>query len=150
MTDFTKVEYSFHSLLARYAAKDIFRALEDKIMPGSFQPNNRYDELLHDDVLGFVMHHPLFAEWRNTLVLNAEVSAVRIGNSVPVIETGYNISIDEARALYYDANVIYGFMRSMAQSLTDRAIPYEEAFACILDAMFTSQYVMGTRLDKVH
>ncbi|QVW28520.1 hypothetical protein pEaSNUABM8_00023 [Erwinia phage pEa_SNUABM_8] len=150
MANLVPTSYSFELLFAKYAAKDIFNAFQDGVMPGSFQPNNRYDELLHDDVLGFVFHHPIFQEWRDTLKLEENTSVIRIANECPVIETGYNLSTQEVRRFRRDGKVILSFMRSMAQSLTDRALPYEEVFAVIMDAIFTAQHVMGSNIENVH
>ncbi|QVW55664.1 hypothetical protein pEaSNUABM9_00068 [Erwinia phage pEa_SNUABM_9] len=150
MANLLPTSYKFEMMLSRYAAKDIFKAFHDGVMPGNFQPNNRYDELLHDEVLGFVFHHPLFQEWRDTLNLDEDMSVVRIASACPVVETGYNLSTQEVRRFRQDGKVILGFMRSMAQSLTDRALPYEEVFAVIMDGIFTAQHVMGSNIENVH
>lgn len=144
------MNYSFVDLMQRYAARDIFKELHDGVMPGDFRFNCRYDELLHDEVFGFVFHHPLFQQWKATLTLEESASTVRIGDRCPTIHTGYNLSIQEVRRFRHDGNVLLGFMRSMANSLTHRALPYEEVFALIMDGIFTAQHVMGSKLDNVH
>lgn len=144
------MSYSFKDLFKALAVRDIYSALHEGIMPGDFQINGRYDQLLHDDVFGFLMHFPLFQEWRDTLTITPELSSVRTDQSVPVIETGYNLSTAEVRRFREDGQVILGFMRSMGNCLTNRALPYEEAFALIMDALFTSNHVTGTKLENVH
>lgn len=119
--------YDFKMMLSRYAAQDIFNAFQDGILPGDFRANNRYDELLHDEVFGFVFHSPLFQEWRDTLKLDPVCSAIRIGNACPEIATGYNLAIPEVVRLRRDGRVMLDFMKSMGVSLTNRALPYEEA-----------------------
>lgn len=150
MANLSPSSYSFEMLFTKYAAQDIFKAFHEGIMPASFQPNNRYDELLHDEVLGFLFHHPLFQEWRDTLKFDADSSVIRIASECPVIETGYNLSTQEVRRFRQDGQVILGFMRSMARSLTDRALPYEEVFAAIMDGIFTAHHVMTTNIENVH
>lgn len=142
--------YNYTELFKALAARDIYAALTDGVMPGEFQINSRYDQLLHDDVFGFIMHFPTFQEWRETLTITPEVSGVRVNQSVPVIETGYNLSTAEVRRFRQDGEVILGFMRSMGNCLTGRALPYEEAFALIMDALFTANHVGGTKLENVH
>lgn len=136
--------------LNRFASADIYRTLEKNILPSNFVLNDRYDELLLNDVLGFIFSDHLFQEWRRGLVPNTSVECIRSERGVPTICTGYNLSIAEVRAAKGDARVIEGFMRSMARCLVDRGLPYEEVFACILDGIYTIQHVTTTRLDIVH
>ena len=142
--------YNFEDLFKRYAAKDIYSALQEGIMPGTFQINSRYDELLESDVLSFITHFSAFQEWRSTLKVEPETASLRINQGVPVIETGYNLSTSEVRRFRHDGKVMMNFMQSMANCLTNRALPNEEAFAVIMDALFTSNHVGGTNLENVH
>ncbi|ANZ48310.1 hypothetical protein BIZ78_gp265 [Erwinia phage vB_EamM_Caitlin] len=144
------MNYSFVDLMNRYGARDIFKEFKNGVMPGDFRFNSRYDELLHDEVFGFVFHHPFFREWKASLVLDESVSAIRLGDTCPVIHTGYNLSIQEVRRFRNDGKVISGFMRSMANSLNHKALPYDEVFALIMDALFTAQHVMGSKIENVH
>lgn len=140
----------FQNMLERLLKEDLFDVLEKNILPSHFLPSNRYDEVLLETGLGYVMNDPMFIDWRHTLKLQGEMQCVRSGEDTPVIETGYNLSIDEVRALRLNHQVLLTFMRSMARALCDRALPYDEVFACILDAVYTQEHVMSSRLENIH
>lgn len=146
-----ELTYSFmQNTLQSYGSSDIYRALEKNILPANFVPNDRYDELLLNDVFGFIFNDHLFQEWCHALVPKPGMECIRSERGVPTICTGYNLSVAEVRAAKGDARVIESFMKSMARCLVDRGLPYEEVFACILDGIYTIQHVTTTRLDFVH
>lgn len=138
-----------YNVIPFYQPVEILSALADGYLPETFIPKGRYDELLLDTVLPIVLNMPMFAEFSSNLQYK-ECTAFRKGPDVPVITTTYNISRLEASAMGRDPDVFFRFMQSMAEALAKRALPLEEIFAILLDAICTSDYVMFHNVGSVH
>lgn len=140
--------YQF-SFIKMMADRDFIEALLEGDLLEGFVPKNRYDELFHETVIGFISYNPLFTEWRDT-VTPVKGIAYRKGDEVPIVPTGYNLSIHEVAGMKHDPNIMFRFMLSMSHALKDKRLPYEEIFACIMDAIYTSDYVLANNLHSVH
>ncbi|QOC54472.1 hypothetical protein pSALSNUABM04_012 [Salmonella phage pSal-SNUABM-04] len=144
----SNLAYSFN-IVPFYHPIEMTRALTDGILPETFIPKGRYDEMLLETVLPIIISHPLFGEFSSKLTPQ-EGSAFRKGDDVPVITTTYNISRQEAKAMARDPDVFFRFMKSMAEALDKRALPFEEIFAVLLDAICASDFAMFHNTGSLH
>jgi len=144
----SNLAYSFN-IVPFYQPIEIIRALTEGYLPDTFIPKGRYDDLLLDTVFPIVMNMPMFREFSSNLTYQ-EGTAFRKGDDVPVITTSYNISRDEANAMMRDPDVFFRFLTSMAEALEKRALPFEEIFAVLLDAISASDYAMFHNMGSLH
>ncbi|QQO90505.1 hypothetical protein pEaSNUABM42_00021 [Erwinia phage pEa_SNUABM_42] len=132
-----------------YQPVDMIRALTNGYLPETFIPKGRYDEMLLDTVLPTVLNMPMFREFSSNLTYQGG-TAFRKGDDVPVITTTYNISRAEANAMMRDPDVFFRFLTSMGEALEKRALPLEEIFAVLLDAICASDYAMFHNMGSLH
>lgn len=144
----SNLAYSFN-IVPFYQPIEMTRALTEGILPETFIPNCRYDEKLLDTLFPIIVSHPLFREFSSKLTYQ-DGTAFRKGDDVPVITTTYNISREEAAAMAHDPDVFFRFMKSMAEALDKRALPFEEIFAVLLDAICASDFVMFHNTASLH
>lgn len=137
------------NILPFYQPVEFFRALSEGKLPETFIPHSRYDEHLLESVIPIVFSMPPFRAF--TVALKPTVcTAFRNGDDCPVIRTDYQLSIDEVRAMQADPDVFFKFMASMGNALANKSLPIEEVFACVMDAVFTSDYILGNTMHTVH
>lgn len=144
----SNLAYSFN-IVPFYQPIEIIRALTEGYLPDTFIPKGRYDDLLLYTVFPIIMNMPMFREFSSKLTYQ-EGTAFRKGDDVPVITTSYNISRDEANAMMRDPDVFFRFLTSMAEALEKRALPFEEIFAVLLDAISASDYAMFHNMGSLH
>ncbi|QVW56158.1 hypothetical protein pEaSNUABM6_00022 [Erwinia phage pEa_SNUABM_6] len=144
----SNLAYSFN-VVPFYQPIEMIRALTDGYLPETFIPKGRYDEMLLDTVFPIILNMPMFREFASNLTYQ-EGTAFRKGDDVPVITTTYNISRDEANAMMRDPDVFFRFLTSMAEALEKRALPFEEIFAVLLDAISASDYAMFHNMGSLH
>ncbi|QVW55888.1 hypothetical protein pEaSNUABM10_00025 [Erwinia phage pEa_SNUABM_10] len=144
----SNLAHSFN-IVPFYQPIEMTRALTDGYLPETFIPKGRYDEMLLETIFPIITSHPLFREFSSKLAYQ-DGTAFRKGEDVPVITTTYNISREEAAAMEHDPDVFFRFMKSMAEALEKRALPFEEIFAVLLDAICASDFAMFHNMSSLH
>lgn len=136
-------------MVPQVKTKDIYKTLMEGIQPDTFLPRNRYDHHLLETVFPMIFSLPPFRQFAQSLK-PVETPTHRVGADVPVMSTATPLSVKEVKAFRNDVEIFYKFMDSMGRALVEKSIPYEEIFACILDAVATSNYILSSEMATLH